>query len=76
MRPGVSLVHDLAADSLDVLELVLELESEFGLRLPDEQVGDVRTYDDLLQVVASGLATRARESWATGEATGPVQAAC
>lgn len=60
--PGVSLVDDLAADSLDVLDLVLALESEFDLRVPDEALGNVRTYGDLLRVVAAGLVRRARVS--------------
>jgi len=45
-------LNDLGADSLDTVELVLELEDEFGIDIPDEYaeqmltVGDVYTYLD------------------------------
>ena len=45
-------INDLGADSLDTVELVLELEDEFGINIPDEEtdqlntVGDVYSYLD------------------------------
>ena len=45
-------INDLGADSLDTVELVLELEDEFGIDIPDDQaeklltVGDVYSYLD------------------------------
>ena len=45
-------INDLGADSLDTVELVLELEDEFGIEIPDDQaeklltVGDVYMYLD------------------------------
>jgi phosphopantetheine binding protein len=51
------LPRDLAADSLDVLELALVLEEEFGFLLPDRVLSDVRSYGDLV----SATATLARE---------------
>lgn len=45
-------LNDLGADSLDTVELVLELEDEFGIDIPDDQaeklltVGDVYSYLD------------------------------
>ena len=45
-------VNDLGADSLGTVELILELEDEFGIEIPDEHaekmltVGDVYTYLD------------------------------
>src|SRR3989442_4898857 len=53
----VSLADDLAADSLDVLELALVLEEEFGFPLPERALSDVRSYGDLV----SATATLARE---------------
>lgn len=38
-----SFMEDLGADSLDVVELVMNLEEEFGLDIPDEAVGDMKT---------------------------------
>lgn len=47
---SASLIDDLGADSLDLIELVMTLEEEFGILMPDEDaekltsVGDVITY--------------------------------
>ncbi|MBI2202081.1 MAG: acyl carrier protein, partial [Armatimonadetes bacterium] len=37
VTPEASFVEDLGADSLDVVELVMALEEEFGIEIPDEQ---------------------------------------
>jgi acyl carrier protein len=36
VTPGASFVDDLGADSLDTVELVMALEEEFGIEIPDE----------------------------------------
>ena len=54
----VSLRDDLAADSLDLVELALALEGEFTIVVPERILGDVRTFGDL--VLAIGLLIRAR----------------
>jgi acyl carrier protein len=51
LAPEVSLTDDLAADSLDLLELALVLESEFTVALPQRRVGQIRTYRDLVDAV-------------------------
>jgi len=44
----VSLADDLAADSLDLVEMAIELEGELGITLPDRILDGVRTFGDLL----------------------------
>jgi acyl carrier protein len=50
VNPGAKFVDDLGADSLDTVELVMALEEEFSLEIPDEDaekitsVGDAVTY--------------------------------
>ena len=50
VTPNASFVDDLGADSLDTVELIMALEEEFGLEVPDEEaeklqsVGDVNKY--------------------------------
>lgn len=50
VTPEAKFVEDLGADSLDIVELVMALEEEFGKEIPDEQaeklltVGDVTKY--------------------------------
>jgi len=58
--PGVSLRDDLAADSLDLVELTMALEAEFGIVVPERVLDRVRTYGDLVQ--ATGLLIRARRA--------------
>lgn len=40
---GASFQEDLGADSLDVVELVMAFEDEFGIDIPDEEVNDIKT---------------------------------
>jgi acyl carrier protein len=47
----VSLTDDLAADSLDLLELALVLEREFDVVVPESALEQVRTYGDLVHTV-------------------------
>ena len=53
--PGTSLVDDLAADSLDLAELTLVLESEFDVAFPRRAVEELRTYGDLLGLLMASV---------------------
>ena len=50
VTPEAKFIEDLGADSLDIVELIMALEEEFGIEVPDEQaekllnVGDVIKY--------------------------------
>ena len=44
-----NLVEDLGADSLDVVDLVMTLEDEFDMEIPDEDVENVRTVGDIVK---------------------------
>jgi acyl carrier protein len=43
IRPEASFVDDLGADSLDTVELVMALEEEFDMEIPDEQAEKITT---------------------------------
>jgi len=45
------LVDDLGADSLDSVELVMAIEEAFGFEMPDEDVEQIRTVQDLVDYV-------------------------
>ena len=49
LQPEVSLADDLAADSLDLVEIALALEVEFGIQMPECVLEGVRTYAELVQ---------------------------
>ncbi len=46
-----SFVEDLGADSLDVVELVMDLETEFEIDIPDEESEKIRTVGDAVQYI-------------------------
>ena len=48
LTPDVSLTDDLAADSLDLLELALAIEHELGITIPERILEEVRTYGELV----------------------------
>ena len=45
------IVGDLGADSLDVVELIMSLEEEFGIVITDEAVHDFRTVGDVAEFI-------------------------
>ena len=45
--PEANLLDDLGADSLDVVELVMAIEEEFGIEVPDEDAENIRTVKDI-----------------------------
>ena len=47
--------EDLDADSLDLVEAVLALEEEFGVTIPEEEMEDVKTVGEALNVVMAKL---------------------
>ena len=60
LTPEVSLADDLAADSLDLVEMAIELEGELGIMLPDRILDGVRTFGELLGATLS-LTRRSRD---------------
>jgi acyl carrier protein len=48
---AASFQEDLGADSLDVVELVMALEDEFGIDIPDEEVGEIKTVGDAVTYI-------------------------
>jgi len=60
LTQDVSLADDLAADSLDLVEMAIELEHELGIMLPDRVLGGVRTFGELLTTALS-LTRRSHE---------------
>ncbi len=51
LSPEANLLDDLGADSLDVVELVMALEEEFGIEVPDDDVENIRTIRDILKYI-------------------------
>ena len=46
-----SITDDLGADSLDVVDLVMALEDEFGVEIPEDQVENIKTVGDIVKYI-------------------------
>ncbi|MBA5850498.1 acyl carrier protein [Clostridium sp. cel8] len=46
-----SFVDDLGADSLDIVELIMALETEFDLEIPDEEAEKISTVEDVVEYI-------------------------
>ncbi len=47
--PEAKFIEDLGADSLDIVELVMALEEEFGVDIPDEDADKLKTVGDAMK---------------------------
>ncbi len=48
-----SFVEDFGADSLDLVELVMAFEDEFGVTIPDEEVEKIKTVGDAVEYIVA-----------------------
>ncbi len=46
-----SFVEDLGADSLDIVELVMTMEEQFGVEIPDDQAESIKTVKDAIAYI-------------------------
>ena len=53
VTPEASFVDDLGADSLDIVELIMGLETEFDIEIPDEEAESIRTVGDAVNYIKS-----------------------
>ncbi len=51
VKPEAKLVEDLGADSLDAVELVMAIEEEFSLEVPDEEAEKLQSIQDILSYI-------------------------
>lgn len=52
VKPEASFIDDLGADSLDIVELVMAMEEEFDLEIPDEDAEKLKTVSDVQNYLA------------------------
>ncbi len=51
VTPEASFTNDLGADSLDTVELIMELEKEFNIAIPDDQAEKINTVGDAIAYI-------------------------
>jgi acyl carrier protein len=49
--PDASFISDLGADSLDLMELIMEMEEQFGVAISDEELQKIRTIQNVIDFV-------------------------
>ncbi|EKF49236.1 acyl carrier protein, partial [Thermosipho africanus H17ap60334] len=50
-----NIIDDLGADSLDVVDLVMILEDEYGIRIEDDELENISTVEDVINIIESKL---------------------
>ncbi len=58
VSPETSFVNDLGADSLDTVELVMELEEEFDINIPDDVAEKIQTVGQAIEHIENFQASR------------------
>ncbi len=51
VTPDAEFVKDLGADSLDVVELIMALEEEFGVEIPDEEASKIQKVSEVVSFI-------------------------
>jgi len=51
IKDDANIVDDLGADSLDVVEMLMTLEDEFGISIPDERVEEIKTIPAIVKLI-------------------------
>lgn len=54
IKPESDLKNDLSVNSGRIMDIVLDIEEEFGIEINDEEINNIRTYGDILAKVNSG----------------------
>ncbi|MFZ8801457.1 MAG: acyl carrier protein [Candidatus Calescibacterium sp.] len=51
IRDDASFIEDLGLDSLDLVDMIMKLEEEFGISIPDEDLDKIRTVKDAINYI-------------------------
>lgn len=51
IKPESNIIEDLGADSLDIIEMLMTLEDEYGITIPDDQISQVKTIGEIVNLI-------------------------
>jgi acyl carrier protein len=54
VKPEAQFVNDLGADSLDTVELIMALEEEFDIEIPDDKAEKIKTVGEAISYIEAG----------------------
>ncbi len=46
-----NIIEDLGADSLDVIEMLMTLEDEYGITIPDDKISQIKTINQIVELI-------------------------
>ena len=55
ITPDTNLSEDLEADSLAVVDLLMSIEDEFEIEVPDEEIENIKTVDQLVKYIEANM---------------------
>lgn len=55
MTMDTNIARDLGADSLDVVELLMSIEDEFEVEIPDEEIENIKTIGELTEYIQNNM---------------------
>lgn len=55
IAPETNIADDLGADSLDVVDMLMSLEDEFDVEIPDEEIEKIRTVGELVAYIEENM---------------------
>ena len=53
VKGDTNIAEELGADSLDLVEILMSLEDEFGVSIPDEAIPEIKTIKDIVEFIES-----------------------
>ncbi len=53
VQPNSRFIEDLGADSLDIVEMIMQMEEDFGITIPDEDAEKIKTVGDAISYIKS-----------------------
>lgn len=53
VQPNSRFIEDLGADSLDIVEMIMQMEEDFGITIPDEDAEKIKTVGDAITYLKS-----------------------
>ncbi|MCQ2455195.1 MAG: acyl carrier protein [Clostridia bacterium] len=55
MTMDTKILEDLGADSLDVVEMLMSIDDEFGIEIPDEEIENLKTIGDVVNYIQNNI---------------------